>query len=129
MSAAIEVVAIRKYDGTGSLKAFVDIRLGGITLKGCKIVQQDDKAAWVAMPSTKTEHGWQNVVEVTKSLRERITDVVLAEWQQREQPIRPPLRDTATRERVAAPERPGPDDRDFYDDTDLAVADLEGRER
>jgi DNA-binding cell septation regulator SpoVG len=81
MTAAIQVVALRKLDGGGAVKAFCDIKLGGITLKGCKIVQQDGQRAWVAMPSTKTAHGWQNVVEVTKELRDRLTTVVLEAWE------------------------------------------------
>jgi DNA-binding cell septation regulator SpoVG len=78
---AIEVVAIRRLDGASTVKAFVDLRLGGVTLKGCKIVQQDGQRPWVAMPSTKTNHGWQNVAEVTKELRERLTEVVLEAWE------------------------------------------------
>jgi DNA-binding cell septation regulator SpoVG len=84
MSAAIEVLAIRQLDGKSAVKAFVDLRCGGITLRGCKIIQQPDQKAWLAMPSVKTEHGWQNVVEVTKPLRERMTETVLAVWEQRQ---------------------------------------------
>jgi DNA-binding cell septation regulator SpoVG len=81
MSAPIEVLAIRPYTGSGSVKAFVDLQIGGITLKGCKVVQQDGQKAWIAMPSSKTNHGWQNTVEVSKALRERITEVVLEAWE------------------------------------------------
>jgi DNA-binding cell septation regulator SpoVG len=78
---AIEVLAIRRLDGTTTVKAFVDLRLGGVTLKGCKIVQQDGQKAWLAMPSVKTERAWQNVVELSKELRQRATDAVLAAWE------------------------------------------------
>jgi DNA-binding cell septation regulator SpoVG len=82
MTAPIEVLAIRKLDGASSVKAFVDVQIGAIALKGCKIVQQDGHRAWIATPSVKTNHGWQNVVEITsKDLRHRITDVVLAAWE------------------------------------------------
>jgi DNA-binding cell septation regulator SpoVG len=91
MTAAIEVLAIRKLDGKSTVKAFVDLRLGGVTIKGAKIVQQDGQRAWLAMPSVKTERAWQNVVELSKDLRERATEVVLAAWathQPRDLPIR-----------------------------------------
>jgi DNA-binding cell septation regulator SpoVG len=91
MSAAIEVLAIRRLDGKGSVKAFVDLRLGGVTIMGAKIVQQPDQRAWLAMPSVKTERAWQNVVELSKPLREKATEAVLAAWathQPRDLPIR-----------------------------------------
>ena len=37
MSAPIEVHAIRRLDVSNSVKAFVDVRCAGITLKGCKV--------------------------------------------------------------------------------------------
>jgi DNA-binding cell septation regulator SpoVG len=77
-----EILAIRPLDGTSSVKAFVDIRVGAIALKGCKIVQQPDKPAWLAMPAIKTGRAWQNVVEVTsKDLRERMTAAAVEAWE------------------------------------------------
>ena len=82
MTAPIEVLAIRRLDRPGTVKAFVDLKLGGVTIKGAKIVQQDGQAAWLAMPSTKTERGnWLSVVELSKELRERATVVALAAWE------------------------------------------------
>jgi DNA-binding cell septation regulator SpoVG len=81
MSAEIEVLAIRKLDGRCNVKAFVDVQVGGLAIKGGKVVQQPDQRPWYATPSVKTDHGWQNVVEITsKDLRQRITDVVLEAW-------------------------------------------------
>jgi DNA-binding cell septation regulator SpoVG len=78
---AIEVLAIRALDGKTTVKAFVDLRVGAIALKGYKIVQQDGQKAWLAMPSVKTERAWNNVVEITsQDLRQRMTDVVLEAW-------------------------------------------------
>jgi hypothetical protein len=78
---AIEVIAIRRLDGTSSVKAFVDLRCGGVTIKGGKIVKQDGQKAWYATPSIKTDHGWQNVVELSPELRTRVTEVVLEAWE------------------------------------------------
>ena len=80
---AISVLAIRKLDGNSAVKAFVDIRLGGVTLRGCKIVQQTGARPWVALPSVKNDRGWQNVVEVSRELRERLTAAVLDVWESR----------------------------------------------
>lgn len=77
---AIQVLAIRKLDGKSTVKAFVDIQIGGVTLKGCKIVQQDGQSAWLAMPSVKGNHGWTNTVELSKPLRDRVNEAVLAAW-------------------------------------------------
>jgi DNA-binding cell septation regulator SpoVG len=81
MSAAIQVLAIRKLDGRSSVKAFTDLRIGGVTIKGAKIVQQDGQKAWLAMPSVKTDRAWQNIVELSKPLCERCTEAVLAAWE------------------------------------------------
>ena len=79
MTAPIEVVRMHRLDGAGSVKAFVDIRVGGITIKGAKIIQQPDRRAWLGMPAVKTERAWHNVVEITSAkLRQAITEVVLA---------------------------------------------------
>jgi hypothetical protein len=40
----IEVLRIHRLDGAGTVKAFVDIRLNGDTIKGAQIVQQDASA-------------------------------------------------------------------------------------
>jgi DNA-binding cell septation regulator SpoVG len=80
MSAPIEVLAIRRLDGSSTVKAFVDFRLGGVTIKGAKIVQQTGQKAWVAMPAVKSGRGRNNVIELSKPLRERVTEVVLVAW-------------------------------------------------
>ena len=96
MRATIEVLETRRLDGSGTVKAFVDLRIGAIALKGCKVVQEEGQRAWLAMPSIKTDHGWQNVIEITsKDLLQQITDVVLEAW--RRAPERPPRREQPTR--------------------------------
>jgi DNA-binding cell septation regulator SpoVG len=91
MSSAIQDIAIRKTDGTGSIKAFCDIQLGGITLRGCKIIRQGDQRAWLAMPSIKSDRGWNDVVALTKELRARVTEVVLQAWEADADPPPPEL--------------------------------------
>jgi hypothetical protein len=68
----------------GTVKAFVYIRVGAVTIKGAKIMQQPGQAAWLAMPdrsyvvSGKAECA--PIIELDKSLRERATEVVLTAW-------------------------------------------------
>jgi hypothetical protein len=105
MTAAIEVVAIRPTDGKSSVKAFCNVKIGGVTVKGAKIVRQVGQRPWLAMPAVKTDHGWQNIIELSKPLRDRVTEVVLAAWQDlpaSRQEILPPSR-AAERGRASAP--------------------------
>jgi hypothetical protein len=81
--APIGVLAIRSLKGSGTVEAFVDLLLGGVSLKGCKTVQQDGPRAWLAIPSVKLERGWQNVVEITKYVRQSATDALFAAWERR----------------------------------------------
>jgi DNA-binding cell septation regulator SpoVG len=92
MTASIAVLAIRRLHGTGTVKAFCDLQLGGVKIMGAKIVQQDGKRAWIAMPAVKGSHGWTNTVELSQPLRQRVTEVVLAAWATHEpqQQDRPP---------------------------------------
>jgi DNA-binding cell septation regulator SpoVG len=83
------VLSIRSLGGTSSVKAFVDVQLGGVKIMGAKIVQQPDKRAWVAMPSVKSERAWNNVVELSKPLRERVTEEVLRCWATHQPPQDP----------------------------------------
>ena len=91
MTAAIEVVAIRRLDGKSTVKAFCDIRCGGLILKGCKIVQQENQKAWLAMPRIKTHRAWQNIIEITsQDLKRRLTEAALAAWEGQQQEVIPP---------------------------------------
>jgi DNA-binding cell septation regulator SpoVG len=84
-AAPIEVLAIRRLDKPETtIKAYVDLRIGGVTVKGAKIIQQDGKKPWLGMPGVKTNHGWSNTIELSKTLRERVTEVVLAAWERRQ---------------------------------------------
>jgi hypothetical protein len=76
---AIEVIAVRR-GGSGAIRAFVDIRLGGVTIKGCKVVEQPGKEPWLAMPSYKADRGWLQPVELSKELSKRVTPVAIAAW-------------------------------------------------
>ena len=78
------MVAIRPVNGQANVRAYVDVRLGDIVIKNAKVVRQPGQRAWVAMPDVpyvvngKTRYA--PVIELDKSLRERVTATVLAKW-------------------------------------------------
>jgi DNA-binding cell septation regulator SpoVG len=86
MSARIEVLAIRAVNGAGTIRAFVDLQVGAVRILGAKLVQEANQRPWLAMPSTKSDRGWNNVIEITsKELKARLTEAVLAAWSTRQQ--------------------------------------------
>jgi DNA-binding cell septation regulator SpoVG len=94
MSAPIEVLRIHRLDGGGAVRAFVDLKVGGLTIFGAKVVQQEGQRAWVGMPSQKSADGkWRPIVVVdSKPLRERISAIVLDAWGRHEVQIIPPAK-------------------------------------
>lgn len=61
----IEVVCIRKLEGTGNLKAFVDIRVGGVLVITQCAVMDGKRGLFVTMPRQLARDGrWRDVVIV-----------------------------------------------------------------
>jgi DNA-binding cell septation regulator SpoVG len=84
--ADIEVVSIRPIAGGGTVKAFVVVRIGAITVRECKIVQQAGQSCWVAMPDRPWTGGdgkvrYTRLVELEKDLHEQVTATVLGAWE------------------------------------------------
>jgi DNA-binding cell septation regulator SpoVG len=80
----VRVLAIRPHRSTKptSVRAFVDVRIGDLLrIKGISIIVRDGEPPWLGMPSSKTNHGWLNVIELGPDLRRRMTEVVLEVWQ------------------------------------------------
>lgn len=78
-----EVMAVRKQDGGGNLKAFADIRIGGaLIIKGCAVME-GKKGIFVSMPRKPGRNGWWSDVVVPadeiKSLYER---EILKAWEE-----------------------------------------------
>lgn len=89
MSAPIAVLDIRPMQGAGNIRACLSIRIGAVTIHGCKIVQQPGQRAWLAMP----ERQWQDAggkkhysptVELSSDLKKRVNEIVLAAWEARD---------------------------------------------
>lgn len=79
---AIEVNRIFKVDGDSKLKAFVDISLAGIIIKGLRVVE-GEKGLFVGMPRHQGKDGrwYDTVYPSTKELYEALAQLVLAAYQ------------------------------------------------
>ena len=92
--ADIELVAVRPSTNAGNVRAFVSIRLGGVTIHGAKIVRQAGQAAWLAMPDRPYDDAagkkrCSAVVELSPDLKRKVSDFVTAEWERRCAPAAP----------------------------------------
>ena len=81
MAANIEILNVRPTSKPGTLKAFCTLKLGGVTVNDCKIVQQDGQRAWLAMPDRAYDGSdgkkrYSPYVELSDSLKALISDVV-----------------------------------------------------
>ncbi|MBM3254996.1 MAG: septation protein spoVG [Candidatus Omnitrophica bacterium] len=78
----IEVSRIHKIEGDSKLKAFVDLSLDGVIIKGLRIVS-GSSGLFVGMPRHQGKDGkWYNTVyPATKEIQERISNLVLAAYE------------------------------------------------
>lgn len=80
---AIQVSRIYKVDGDSKLKAFVDVSLGGVIVKGLRIVDGSN-GLFLSMPRHQGKDGkWYNTVyPVNKDIQKQLSDLVLAAYQE-----------------------------------------------
>jgi stage V sporulation protein G len=80
---AIQVSRIYRLDGDSKTKAFVDISLGGIVVKGLRIVD-GSKGLFVSMPRHQGKDGkWYSTVYPTdKEIQKQLSDLVLTAYQE-----------------------------------------------
>jgi len=78
----IQVSRIYKVDGDSKLKAFVDVSLDGVVIKGLRIVEGSN-GLFVSMPRHQGKDGkWYNTVyPTTKEIQQKLSDLVLAAYQ------------------------------------------------
>lgn len=84
-AATIEVLDVRRIANAGNVRAHLSLRIGGITVHGAKIVQQPNQRPWLAMPDRQWtapdgKVRYSPVIELTDSLKRRVSDAVLAGW-------------------------------------------------
>lgn len=80
---AIQVSRIYKVNGDSKLKAFVDVSLGGVVVKGLRIVNGTN-GLFVSMPRHQGKDGkWYSTVYPTsKEIQKQLSDLVLAAYQE-----------------------------------------------
>jgi len=81
----IEVVAIKPLSSSGNLRGFASIRMGGVTIHDCRVIQQPGQRAWVSMPQREyTKDGQKKytaVVELSDGLKQQVSAAVLTAWE------------------------------------------------
>ncbi len=78
MDSVISVSRVSKLDTDSKLKAFVDVSISGIVVKGFSVVN-GSKGLFVSMPRHQGKDGkWYNTVyPATKELKQELSEVVL----------------------------------------------------
>lgn len=67
-----------EVDGTvGNLKAFIQIKVGEITICDCRVVQQAGQKAYVSGPQKQVNGQWVPLVKMTPALRTQVEAVIL----------------------------------------------------
>lgn len=80
---AICVSRIYRVDGDAKLKAFVDISLAGVVVKGLRVVNGSN-GLFVSMPKHQGKDGrwYSTVYPSTKDIQRQLSDLVLAAYQE-----------------------------------------------
>lgn len=79
----IQVSRIYKVEGDSTLKAFVDISLAGIVIKGLRIVNGKN-GLFLGMPRHQGKDGkwYPTVYPATKEIQQELTDLVMQAYQE-----------------------------------------------
>jgi len=79
----IQVSRIYRIDGDSKLKAFVDVSLGGVIVKGLRVVDGSN-GLFVSMPRHQGKDGnWYNTVyPTTKEIQKQLSDLVLTAYKE-----------------------------------------------
>ena len=80
---AIQVDRIHKFEGDSKLKAFVDISLDGVVIKGLRVVSGAN-GLFVSMPCHQGKDGkwYDTVYPVTKEKRQELSELVLQAYKE-----------------------------------------------
>ena len=83
MENPISVSRIYRLEGESKLKAFADISVAGVIVKGLSVVD-GSKGLFVSMPRHQGKDGkwYDTVYPATKELREQLSQLVLSAYKQ-----------------------------------------------
>ena len=81
----ISVLAIKKVNNAGSLKAFVKLKIDDTVINDFRIVQQEGQSPWVSVPQvnwtgTDGKVHYKNLVELPKNLKDEVSREILESW-------------------------------------------------
>ena len=84
----VDVIELHPVNAQGSLRAFAAVTLAGkLTIRDCRVIQQEGQAPWVAMPTKSwvdQKDGrtkYRPLVDVPADWAEAIQVAVLAAWE------------------------------------------------
>jgi hypothetical protein len=85
----VVVLELRPVDRGTSLKAFADVRIGPIVIRGLKVVQQPGKEPWIGLPQVPgrakadgSGAGWYPIIEIRRPLLDRVSEAVIEAWRE-----------------------------------------------
>ena len=80
---SIRVTRIRPIE-KGNLKAFADVQIGEIEVRGFRVIQQPSQGAWVSVPQTEytkdNEKRYHNIVVLSEDLKQKVDAEILRAW-------------------------------------------------
>ncbi len=79
----ITVIKIQPLTHTGNLRAFADVKIGPVEIKGFRVIQQPGQKAWVSVPQQQSREGrYFNMVDFDDmALLDRVRATVLSAWE------------------------------------------------
>jgi len=83
----IKVLSISQVEGRGALRAYVDIQVGDLVVKDCRIIKENEKAPWFSLPviTWKTEQGtyrYRAIIEIKdQNLKNEVSRAALQAWE------------------------------------------------
>ena len=61
----------------GNLKAFIQVKVGDITICDCRVIQQPGQKAYISGPQKQANGQWVPLVKMTSTLRAHVEAVIL----------------------------------------------------
>ena len=84
MILAVEVIDLTTLVNSGCLRALASVRIEpfGITIRDCRVIQQDGQKAYVALPQRKARDGKHYPILTCdkQNLKDAVKTAVLAKW-------------------------------------------------
>ena len=89
MAIEVKVERIKPVKGRGSLRAYVDLRIGRTLFRSWRIIQEDGKSPWISPPveSWETKDGerrYKRLIVFPEELHRQVEDAVLQAWRVRD---------------------------------------------